>query len=194
MILLRVVSIGRGAQCNVGERMFENLDLTDFWNNSAYALEHYVEAPLTDAMVASAEGELACKLPFAYVALMKRQNGGAPRRSNHRTKQRTSWASDHIAIKTISGIGSACPRSLCGRYGTRFWVKEWEYPDIGVYFATCPSGGHDMLCLDYRECGPGGEPAVVHVDQEFDFAITPVAPNFESFVRGLEGDDAFGNT
>ena len=42
-----------------------------------------------------------------------------------------------------------------------------------------------MLCLDYRACGPKGEPAVVHVDQERDFKITPVAPDFESFVRGL---------
>jgi hypothetical protein len=48
-----------------------------------------------------------------------------------------------------------------------------------------------MLCLDYRECGPSGEPRVVHIDQEFDYKVTCVAENFESFIRGLEGDDAF---
>jgi hypothetical protein len=48
-----------------------------------------------------------------------------------------------------------------------------------------------MLCLDYRECGVDGEPRVVHIDQELDYKITVVAPNFESFVRGLEGDEAF---
>ena len=34
------------------------------------------------------------------------------------------------------------------------WVGEWEYPDIGIYFGNCPSGGHDMIALDYRTCGP----------------------------------------
>jgi hypothetical protein len=70
-------------------------------------------------------------------------------------------------------------------------IEEWGYPPIGIYFADCPSAGHDMICLDYRECGIEGEPQVVHVDQEFDYKITFVAPNFESFVRGLENKDAF---
>ena len=71
-------------------------------------------------------------------------------------------------------------------------MAEWGYPAIGVYFADCPSGGHDLLCLDYRSCGPGGEPAVVHVDQERGYKVTLVAPDFESFVRGLESDHAIG--
>jgi hypothetical protein len=52
----------------------------------------------------------------------------------------------------------------------------WEYPDIGVYFADTPSAGHEMLALDYRACGEHGEPTVVHVDQESDFAITLLGP------------------
>jgi hypothetical protein len=49
-----------------------------------------------------------------------------------------------------------------------------------------------MLCLDYRECGPTGEPPVVHIDQESNYRITPVARDFESFIRGLidDPDDA----
>ncbi len=42
-----------------------------------------------------------------------------------------------------------------------------------------------MLALDYRACGPHGEPTVVHVDQEGGFAITLIAENFEAFVTGL---------
>jgi hypothetical protein len=61
----------------------------------------------------------------------------------------------------------------------------------GTRFADCPSAGHDMVCFDYRACGPHGEPQVVHVDQEFNCKITFVAPNFEAFVRGLEGDGGF---
>jgi hypothetical protein len=48
-----------------------------------------------------------------------------------------------------------------------------------------------MLCLDFRDCGPDGEPKVVHVDQECDYEITPVADTFEAFIRGLEDDKAF---
>ena len=70
-------------------------------------------------------------------------------------------------------------------------MEEWEYPDIGIYFADCPSAGHDMLCLDYRACGPTGEPSVVHVDQEWDYKIVFVAESFAAFVLGLEDESAF---
>ena len=70
-------------------------------------------------------------------------------------------------------------------------IDEWGYPPIGVYFADCPSAGHDMLCLDYRGCGADGEPQVVHVDQEVDYKTTFVAKDFASFIRGLEPDEAF---
>lgn len=65
------------------------------------------------------------------------------------------------------------------------------YPQIGVYFANCPSGGHDLLCLDYRGLSSGEEPSVVHVDQEDSYRITPVAPDFESFIRGLTNEECF---
>lgn len=39
-----------------------------------------------------------------------------------------------------------------------------------------------MLALDYRA---SGEPLVVHVDQELDYAVTVVAPDFATFVDGL---------
>jgi hypothetical protein len=48
-----------------------------------------------------------------------------------------------------------------------------------------------MLCLDYRSCGPEGEPQVVHIDQENDYEITFVAESFEAFIRGLEPNEAF---
>ena len=42
-----------------------------------------------------------------------------------------------------------------------------------------------------QECGPQGEPKVVHIDQECDYEITPLADNFEEFIRGLVNDDDF---
>jgi len=170
--------------------VFEGFDLTDFWKKSDYADKEYVSEPLTPELLASVEHALKYKLPASYVALMQTQNGGIPKRTNHCTEP-TSWAEDHIAITGILGIAHGKENSVCGEFGSQFWIDEWGYPPIGVYFADCPSAGHDMVCLDYRECGLAGEPKVVHVDQEFDFKITFVAENFESFVRGLEDAEAF---
>lgn len=170
---------------------FGNFDVEQFWEASEYARTEYVGSPLSDEQLASVERELGYKLPDSYVELMKRQNGGIPRKTNHRTAEETSWSDDHIAIAGIFSIGRERPNSLCGEFGSPFWIDMWEYPAIGVYFADCPSAGHDMVCLDYRECGPSGEPRVVHVDQEWDYKITFVAESFEAFVRGLEADEAF---
>lgn len=39
-----------------------------------------------------------------------------------------------------------------------------------------------MIALDYR-CP--GEPTVVHVDQEWNYQITVLAPDFETFLKGI---------
>lgn len=171
--------------------IFRDFDLDGFWEESEYAKKSYVGEPLTDELVTTTEKELGYELPQSYIELMMHSNGGIPVRQNHRTKERTSWAEDHIAITGIFSIGGEKSFSLCGSLGSRFMIEEWRYPEIGVYFASCPSAGHDMLCLDYRECGPTGEPRVVHVDQGRDYKITFVAETFEAFVRGLEGNEAF---
>ena len=75
--------------------------------------------------------------------------------------------------------------SLAGESGSRFMIEEWGYPQIGVVFGACPSAGHDVVMLDYSECGPRGEPRVVHVDQERDYRATVLAPDFATFIRGL---------
>lgn len=168
-----------------------NFNFTGFWEDSDYAREEYVGAAVTEEMIESVQAELGYRLPDAYISLLRNQNGGLPVRTNHRTSQPTSWAEDHVAITGIYGLDRAKSCSLCGEFSSKFWEEEWGYPAIGVYFADCPSAGHDMLCLDYRECGPKGEPKVVHVDQECDYEITPVADTFESFIRGLEDDSAF---
>ena len=164
---------------------FAGFDLTDFWEDSDYARKEYVAPPFSDLDIARVENELGYKLPNSYLVLMRSQNGGIPKFTNHRSDERTSWAEDHVAITGIYSIGQDMTYSLCGEFKSSFWVDEWGYPAIGIYFADCPSAGHDMLCLDYRECGPRGEPQVVHVDQEWDYKITFVAKDFESFIRGL---------
>lgn len=164
---------------------------SDFWESSDYASSEYVLEPLSDAMLESVQFELGYTLPASYVALMKTQNGGMPRLTCCRTTSATSWAADHIAITGIYGIGRSKPSSLCGEFGSKFWIDEWGYPQIGVYFSDCPSAGHDMVCLDYSLCGSQGEPRVVHVDQECDYKITVLAQSFQEFILRLEPDENF---
>ena len=186
--------------------VYEDFDTAGLWLDTAYSRENYVGEPLTDALVKSIEEELGYKLPESYIALMKVQNGGLLAKTEFETDQA------YIDVECIYGINRSKRASLGGilkereaftvhnpktgettdiageiyRTGSRFWIEKWGYPKIGVYFAECPSGGHDMLCLDYRTCDSCGEPQVVHVDQEGDYRITLVAENFEMFVRGLK--------
>ena len=142
-------------------RIYGDFDVSNFWDNTAYALEEYVGQPITQEMIDTTEAALGYKLPASYVELLKTQNGGTPSVTNHKTGERTSWAKDHVAITGIYGVDGQKSSSLCGRFSSTFWLTEWGYPPIGIYFADCPSAGHDMLCLDYRVCGRDGEPQVV---------------------------------
>ena len=67
-----------------------------------------------------------------------------------------------------------------------YWFNEWEYPrNIGIIIADTESGGHDMIYLDYRECGKDGEPKVSVCFQEYDYEVQVLANNFEEFIEML---------
>ena len=174
-----------------GDTPFEGFDLTNFWDDNWYALKEYVSDPPSDELIARVEEELGYKLPAAYIWLMKQHNGGIPVNTCYPCDEPTCWSDDHVAITGIFGIGREKSCSLCGELGSQFMIAEWEYPAIGVAICDCPSAGHDMIFLDYRACGPQGEPAVVHVDQENDYKITHLADSFEEFIRGLEHESLY---
>ena len=174
-----------------GDTPFEDFDLTNFWDDNWYALKEYISEPPSDELIASVEEELGYKLPASYIWLMKQHNGGIPVNTCYPCDEPTSWAEDHVAITGIFGIGREKSYSLCGELGSQFMIDEWEYAAIGVAICDCPSAGHDMIFLDYRACGPQGEPAVVHVDQENDYQITHLADSFEEFIRRLEHESLY---
>lgn len=167
---------------------FLNFNLDAFWSNSTYFTN---PAPVTAAMIKDTEKLLGYKLPKSYIKLLKTKNGGSPIKECFPTKTPTSWAEDHIAISGICGIGGdwGIDSEILG---SRFMIKEWGYPDIGIVLCTCPSAGHDAVMLDYSRCGKKGEPQVIHVDVEINDkpTITYLAKNFETFIRGLEREGA----
>lgn len=182
---------GRESAVVSASPVLEEVEMDDFWDDSEYALEEYVSEPPTDEMIASIEKELGYKLPASYIAMMKRHNGGIPLRTCFPMDEPTSWSEDHVAITGILGIGRDKDYALGGGLGSRFMIEEWGYPDIGVVLCDCPSAGHDVVMLDYRSCGPEGEPSVIHVCQESNYKITPMAPNFAAFIRGLVDESVY---
>lgn len=52
-------------------------------------------------------------------------------------------------------------------------LDEWGYPGWGIGIADTPTAGQEQIILDYCERGPAGEPQVVYVDQEDDYASLP---------------------
>ncbi|MGC3943765.1 MAG: SMI1/KNR4 family protein [Chryseolinea sp.] len=172
-------------------KVFKDFDFTDFWDDSAYSLKAYVEEALTDELITSIEGELGYKLPVSYIELMKLHNGGILHKTCCPTDERTSWSDNHVAMTGFLGIGRNKTYSLCGSLGSQFMINEWGYPDTGVYICNTPSAGHDMIMLDYANCGKEGEPEVAHVDQEFEYRKTVLARNFETFIRALVSPDVY---
>ena len=158
----------------------KDFDWTGFWNDVDYAFESYIGKPVTDKDIKDAEAELGYTLPAAYIELLKNHNGGVLNKNCFINDD-----DDCVYVTGIYGIDRDKKYSLLGEMGNEFWISKVKYPPIGIVVADTISGGHDMIFLDYRECGPTGEPKVVRVDQECDYSITPLADNFGDFIKNL---------
>ena len=170
---------------------FKDFNFKGFWSECSYSARDYIGDLPDQEMIDSVEKELGYKLPGSYIQLMKSQNGGLANRSVFPTTEANSWADDHVAINGIMGIGRERIYSLCGTHGSRFMIEEWGYPAIGIYFADCPSAGHDMVAFDYTNCGKDGEPEIVHIDQENNYKKTFLAKDFETFIMNLKNVEEF---
>lgn len=129
------------------------------------------------------------QLPRSYVtALIEERNGGTLLRSCYPTTFATSWAPDHIEVRALLGVGGKWGIDSPNQ-GSTAMIAEWGYPPVGVVICDMPSGGHDAVMLDYSECGPEGEPAVVYIDE--DRVPRRIAGSFEEFLAGLVDCDSF---
>ena len=158
----------------------KDFNWTGFWNDVDYAFESYIGKPVTDEDIKVAEANLGYTLPVAYIELLKNHNGGVVKKNCFINDD-----DDCVYVTGIYGIDGGKKYSLLGEMGNEFWISKVKYPPIGVVVADTISGGHDMIFLDYRECGPTGEPKVVRIDQEGDYSITLLADNFGDFIKNL---------
>lgn len=159
----------------------KDFNWTGFWNDVDYAFESYIGKSVTDEDIKAAEANLGYTLPVAYIELLKSHNGGVVKKNCFIDDD-----DDCVYVTGIYGIDKDKKYSLLGEMGNKFWISKVKYPPIGVVVADTISGGHDMIFLDYRECGPTGEPKVVRIDdQEGDYSITLLADNFGDFIKNL---------
>jgi len=164
---------------------FDEDVLKGLWYHDEFSIREYLGKPATDEDFEKVEKELGYRLPDSYKALMRIQNGGELRKNNFEGPFKRNWTAGIFNVTGVYGVDSSRKYSLCGEFGSKFWIEEWKYPDIGIAICGTSSGGHDMIFLDYSDCGPEGEPCVVHIDQEGGYEITYLADNFKDFVDGL---------
>lgn len=155
----------------------------EFWNDSELALEQYVSDPPSDGLIESVEEQLVFRLPVSYIEMMREHNGGIPYNRFFPVTNEASGETRYVEIEGILGIGREKRHSLCGEEGSWVVIERDCYPEIGVVIAKAPSEA-GVVMLDYRSFGNDGEPEVVYVDKE-QRHITPLAPNFETFIQGL---------
>ena len=171
--------------------MFDQFDFEGFWDKRPDAVRIAQGPVCTDEMILEAEAELGYKLPASYIWLMKQCNGGYLKRSCFPLGCELDGVGLYTEMPALKGIGMKDAHSaytINGLYGTRLMIEDWGYPDIGIVIGVGFFGPHEAFFLDYRECGPQGEPRVSHVDAEYDYRITVLANDFETYIRSLVDD------
>lgn len=168
---------------------FDAVVLEGLWDDCDYSLEEYVGEAPSQADFERVEQALGYRLPDTYKALMKMHNGGLLAKNTFENPLQRDWTPSTCSVESIFGVDAEKSYSLCGNMGSKFWITEWGYPDIGIAICDTSSGGHNMIFLDYSDCGPQGEPCVVEIDQESDYEITYLANNFKEFLCGLFEDE-----
>ncbi|MBU2663612.1 SMI1/KNR4 family protein [Actinoplanes bogorensis] len=164
---------------------FEQVAAT-FWHddNKRGAL-----APLTPAALADAERKLGLKLPADLLTLLEHQNGGVVAEAwDACPAPANSWSSDHVPFDHLMGVGPAGGDRLT-LLDTEYLVGEWDLPSPVVLLS---GDGHYWIALDYRECGPTGEPAVVWLDSD-DESEFRIAPDFRAFLEHLTPSEGFAD-
>ncbi|MCC8154337.1 MAG: SMI1/KNR4 family protein [Tannerellaceae bacterium] len=162
---------------------FKGADFSGFWDEED--TDYSSESP-SDELILRVEEELGYALPASYIELMKLRNGGAPLRSVYRYPTGTGEFT-YVELLGILGIGYDSHYSLLGELGNPYQQKQ-GFPAWGVYIADTLVFD-SIVMLDYRACGKQGEPAVVLVNLEEDCSVTPLANDFETFIRGLMTED-----
>ncbi len=165
-------------------------DMNGFWHDNPESIKRHICPPPTDELIHEIEDELGYRLPDSYVGLMLRHNGGLVNRCRFKVAHPVEGCPDTVYITDILGIGREPPYSLCGRFGSAFLIDSRRHnKNIGIAICNTTLPGRALVFLDYRKCGPNGEPCVTYADA-LDGTELVLARNFTSFILGLQVNDA----
>ena len=139
-----------------------------------------IRPPASEADLVRAETELAVSLPIALRRVLGVQDGGYLRLTTFRlkTKPPKKWSTRREYFVNELPGAAAGETLVAQRNLARL---EWGVPE-GL-LPLC-GDGHWWCCLDYRSCGPQGEPAITHVQPEDELEFE-VAPDFATLLSGL---------
>ena len=169
----------------------------------------YEPGDLTDAMIADAESTIRLRLPAALLAILKMRNGGR--------SCKEIWDFKSCPLPLLHGIapGSGThaslqemPQTIWDVFETfldeDFYLKWWAtldgkihpawsgQPRIPESILLIAEDLHWGVGLNYVQCGPQGEPSVVHVEMECakpESFLVEIAPDFMTFLRMLEFEE-----
>lgn len=151
-----------------------NDGLEPFWG-----VDYDHNSPLTDEALHHAEQFLRVRFPSELVTLWRIQNGGYTQGFVYPTRQRTTWAEDHVPLDELFGIGaSATPSGIHNVLNSKYMIAEWGLPSNQVLLA---GEGHWWITLDYRR---SSDPCVRWLDVDVGQDIE-LAPTFSLFCMGL---------
>lgn len=152
---------------------------SQFWGTDS---DH--NPPLTDEILKEAEGILGVNFPEELVALWQVQNGGYTQGFVYPTRQKTTWAEDHVSFHELFGIGStASPSGIHNILNSEYMIKEWGLPSNQVLLS---GDGHWWISLDYRK---SHIPCVTWLDVAAGQDIE-LSPSFGEFLSELLSDSA----
>lgn len=146
--------------------------------------------PATEAAITDAERSLGVALPRELKSLLMVRNGARLRFNQFKLKTKPpeqSFARKHYHVPSLPGVGGGPGDDIVTM--TALATDEWGLPEGLVPLF---GDGHWWCCLDYRVCGPEGEPSVTHVDAgdaPDDTPVeVPIAPSFAALLAGLSRD------
>ncbi len=130
--------------------------------------------PATEAALRGFERRTGLVLPPALCAALQVSNGGRLRRSHLAGVQPTARWKRGLNLHNLGGVGYEE-----GLDWSPTLVEEWGFPAPSL--VLCHGGPWAML-LDYRRCGPEGDPPVVFCDTDHEVDGRPLewtlAPSF----------------
>lgn len=142
-----------------------------------------LQPKLTPRAMEKAAAQLGVKLPAAYLAALRVQNGGYLRLSNH--------PSGLAPVDCLAGIGPRFPSILehdwddLKAFMRENKIKKPRRIDDLVPFC---GDGHYHYCFDYRKRGRESEPCITYIDVERFDVDKVLAPDFHTFLHQLRAE------